>query len=130
MSIGDTAYSLWNAGYDACGYPKSTEKETAMAENKSDEADWADEIAYRLFDEFCSTDNIVESTAVALRKAKADGMRDAAAMLDGDGKWNCAPSSRFDDEAVRWAKHMREAASRVENTLGTLGETKEQIKAK
>lgn len=128
MSLGDTAYSLWNAGFDACGYPKPLnriEKEATM----NNEADWADEIAYRLFDEFCSTDNIVESTAVALRKAKADGMRDAAAMLDGNGKWNCGPSSRFDDEAVRWAKHMREAASRVENTLGTLGETKEQIKA-
>ena len=48
--------------------------------------------------------------AAALRKAKADGMREAAAMLDGDGKWNCAPSCRFDDEAVRWAKHMRESA--------------------
>lgn len=30
MSLGDTAFSLWDAGFDACGYPKSIEKETAM----------------------------------------------------------------------------------------------------
>lgn len=35
MSLGDTAFSLWNAGFDACGYPKSLnrlEKEPRMRE--------------------------------------------------------------------------------------------------
>lgn len=44
--------------------------------------DWADEIAVKLFDAFCADDNIVEPTAAALRKAKADGMRECASVCE------------------------------------------------
>lgn len=38
-----------------------------------EEADWADDVAATLFDEFMGSDVIVDPTAKALRKAKADG---------------------------------------------------------
>ena len=47
--------------------------------------DWADEIALKLEDEAYSQHGLegaqAEEVATALRKAKADGMREAAAML-------------------------------------------------
>lgn len=126
MSLGDTAFSLWNAGFDACGYPKSLnriEKESSM----SNEADWADEIAVRLFDEYMGSDVIVEPIAKALREARAEGMRLASEIK---------AASRQDRRQVSAIDHINKdprdnTPSNLRlRTMGTLGENSEQIKAK
>jgi len=80
--------------------------------------DWADEIEDEIFANAPHESGTpwTGDIAAALRKAKADGMREAAAMLDGDGKWNCEPSCLADDLAMGWAKSIRETASKLSPT--------------